>query len=1067
MGGQSRPARRSASPAAAAPTRRSPALLRQSVPARASSAPPPRTRLLSNAPVSWVFSFADLEAPRQTPAQAPKVVPAPREPAKKKQRLQNSSDDVRQELASAVSQLEQARQQKQQGEASLKAISDTFLSAKLEEERAQAAVRDLEKRLEEARAAHQSRVQASSEIARARDQQAELSRAIAQRCDELGKRVTELNARFDSAMAAAKARAQAAQSAAAPAASEIVSPIPHREAAPPTSPAPLDEEVLLGADAMHVHSESRVLDAVIPAIAPSCVVSLHVPPESHHLAALDDSGGSGDDVLTGLQLPRLGEPDAVPYTARIRAERTTGRLPARVLASQTYSNRVDPVATLCRFDLHGKCNDDECPWLHVSDVRMAPADVLRDIASRAPGVLSRAEVERYVGALRTMRLEDVVGSMTAAMRDRGVPPYASLVPRSVARNRRPLPPRPLRARARRAASDAPAAGEEVEEDVVEDTEEQRYCKGDDEEPTSLDTDTSGTGVERALKMLERGTDASSADKRDAALNALARALEEAPTDPDLWRLHLRLYSQRFGNTSPDDVKQAFEEAVSRYAEWCKGDTSAKVAVCNRAVGSLLEQHMAESDGDSFSPASRERAYALVEIILEHARMLASMGLANESMAVLLAYTEDWADSLPPLAYCALTLAYVYALRHRRLPTTPAMCAMFGPKGSRFWQMAIDWRSYSVSDGVSLHYEMPKTGTDELLAKSREHLLAAAEMLASTGASCESLMLIINCALLYTHVGLDDEAAALCHKHLASHPESWQMRVLHAALCVAGPCPCPVPPLNAGDSGYFALRVFEAHEHVRHERWDAAADVLSAAVAPLVAPETAAAPLVVYQVLLGCASPKTASTVHLAPEVSAGAFSGDVHCWMAYALCASLRKEPAAVVEDVRAVHQQASCALSDVQDKEAVWLQCALLVLHRWPASTGALFDAALLCVPAAVPVPIQCYHERVHPPYLKDYQFSNVLAMAHLTVLPVWKHSAFLFHCVTERQPSNTDLATLGAKWEAKCHRSPMRALVLCRAPLEAPFAPPDAWAGAAAAAVEAGDLMLARNFFERAVLV
>lgn len=41
------------------------------------------------------------------------------------------------------------------------------------------------------------------------------------------------------------------------------------------------------------------------------------------------------------------------------------------LNSATHSHKVDPFNTLCRFDLHGICNDDECPYQHSRDYQLS------------------------------------------------------------------------------------------------------------------------------------------------------------------------------------------------------------------------------------------------------------------------------------------------------------------------------------------------------------------------------------------------------------------------------------------------------------------------------------------------------------------------------------------------------------------------------------------------------------------------------------------------------------------------------------------------------------------------
>eukprot|EP00468_Gymnochlora_sp_CCMP2014_P002819 CAMPEP_0167750138 /NCGR_PEP_ID=MMETSP0110_2-20121227/5818_1 /TAXON_ID=629695 /ORGANISM="Gymnochlora sp., Strain CCMP2014" /LENGTH=1955 /DNA_ID=CAMNT_0007635413 /DNA_START=108 /DNA_END=5975 /DNA_ORIENTATION=- len=51
------------------------------------------------------------------------------------------------------------------------------------------------------------------------------------------------------------------------------------------------------------------------------------------------------------------------------------------LTSLAYSHKVDPLTPLCRFDLHGRCNDELCGFQHIRDFRMSHKELIAELAT--------------------------------------------------------------------------------------------------------------------------------------------------------------------------------------------------------------------------------------------------------------------------------------------------------------------------------------------------------------------------------------------------------------------------------------------------------------------------------------------------------------------------------------------------------------------------------------------------------------------------------------------------------------------------------------------------------------
>ena len=49
------------------------------------------------------------------------------------------------------------------------------------------------------------------------------------------------------------------------------------------------------------------------------------------------------------------------------------------ITSPTFSNKIDPENILCRYELHGVCNDEECKWMHKRDYLLNDQEMMEDL----------------------------------------------------------------------------------------------------------------------------------------------------------------------------------------------------------------------------------------------------------------------------------------------------------------------------------------------------------------------------------------------------------------------------------------------------------------------------------------------------------------------------------------------------------------------------------------------------------------------------------------------------------------------------------------------------------------
>jgi hypothetical protein len=86
-------------------------------------------------------------------------------------------------------------------------------------------------------------------------------------------------------------------------------------------------------------------------------------------------------------------------------------------ASQTFSNKIDPDHIMCRFELHGVCNDDECKWQHKRNYTLTDKELLADLASYADDT-QKENVNQFLASLLKsgdLSIEDAASRLVLKM----------------------------------------------------------------------------------------------------------------------------------------------------------------------------------------------------------------------------------------------------------------------------------------------------------------------------------------------------------------------------------------------------------------------------------------------------------------------------------------------------------------------------------------------------------------------------------------------------------------------------------------------------------------------------
>ncbi|KAG5830577.1 hypothetical protein ANANG_G00312180 [Anguilla anguilla] len=336
------------------------------------------------------------------------------------------------------------------------------------------------------------------------------------------------------------------------------------------------------------------------------------------------------------------------------------------LSSVSYSNIIEPEKCFCRFDLTGTCNDDACPWQHMRNCTLNGKQLFQDILSYSLPLIGCSEsstdqevsvaTEKYMSKLfgankdRMGTDQKAVLLVSKVNESRGhVPPHTTC---KEARKWRPRPARNPKPEAGRDSSDEDAAdglGLEKQEgcskplwrqssalDVCVTQDDERYFTNETDDISNLETSVLESPrdvqlwIKLAYKYLNQ-KESSAAECLDAALNTLARALEDNRCDAEVWCHYLTLFSRRGKREELQEMCEMAVEHAPSYQVWWKYLTvessfEGKDFVCGRMLQYL--------QGAAGGACSEPQSFQLLECLLYRVQLSLFTGRRQNALALL-------------------------------------------------------------------------------------------------------------------------------------------------------------------------------------------------------------------------------------------------------------------------------------------------------------------------------------------------------------------------------------------------------------------------------------------------
>ncbi|KAJ8373483.1 hypothetical protein SKAU_G00040630 [Synaphobranchus kaupii] len=470
------------------------------------------------------------------------------------------------------------------------------------------------------------------------------------------------------------------------------------------------------------------------------------------------------------------------------------------LSSVSYSNIIEPEKCFCRFDLTGTCNDDACSWQHMRNCTLNGKQLSQDILSYNLPLIGCSEssteqevsiaTEKYISKLfgtnkdRMGTDQKAVLLVSKVNESRGhVPPHTTC---KEARKWRPRPTRNPKPEAGRESSDEDAGdslGQEKHDgcakplwrqscalDVCVTQDDERYFTNETDDISNLETSVLESPrdvqlwIKLAYKYLNQ-KESSASECLDAALNTLARALEDNRDDAEVWCHYLTLFSRRGKREELQEMCEMAVEHAPSYQVWWKYLTvessfDGKDYVCGRTLQYLL--------GAAGGACSELQSFHLLECLLYRAQLSLFSGRHQNALAILQNALKTSTEEKSMVEHLAVAdrslawLSYIHLLEFGRLPAS-----LFDPAQSRPSRVVS-------TDSFLLPWcsaQDVRTEPDTLVALFRDAVRQCAdETLPPRERTLACLPLHTNMIALHQLLGRLVPAVDLCEEALASYPD---------------------------------------------------------------------------------------------------------------------------------------------------------------------------------------------------------------------------------------------------------------------------------------------------------
>ncbi|XP_078335066.1 zinc finger C3H1 domain-containing protein-like isoform X2 [Crassostrea virginica] len=365
------------------------------------------------------------------------------------------------------------------------------------------------------------------------------------------------------------------------------------------------------------------------------------------------------------------------------------------LSSVTFSNKLNVNRVLCKYDLQGTCNDEECGGQHQKDYQLSEQEILQDIvaynlslcgvaSNTSPSYCSRL-IDTYVknltkqhsGRLTSDQLRIFLVSQVLE-KSKHKKPYSMFVESRKWRVQQTDKKKKSDKSIKELSNDRiewEEAGADLD-NVIGDT-DVRYFMLDssniqDMESAVLENpEDTAMWVKLAHRKLADTQSHTPAECLDHALNVLSRGLEKNKNSAELWENYLTLFASHPDKQELGEMCQTALQLAPSYAIWWKylstiKSLHKKVDVCDSILNFLKSQDAVDPD---------LRSFRCLEIMLYKMSLYCWSGrnkTAASSLQSLLAAESpnkyEWLKSaLSVEDRCVLWVTFLHIMGYKSVP----------------------------------------------------------------------------------------------------------------------------------------------------------------------------------------------------------------------------------------------------------------------------------------------------------------------------------------------------------------------------------------------------------------
>ncbi|XP_078273463.1 zinc finger C3H1 domain-containing protein isoform X2 [Rhinoraja longicauda] len=374
-----------------------------------------------------------------------------------------------------------------------------------------------------------------------------------------------------------------------------------------------------------------------------------------------------------------------------------------LISSASYSNLIDPKQCFCRFDLTGTCNDDDCQWQHMRDCILNQSQLFQDLLSYNLSLIKcsdfstdeeiRVAAENYVDKQFGKNKDRMTTDEMAVLLVSKVNENTGHTPRyTTFKERRKWKPKLLKKQVSESSNsdDEQNSGpvryaKSVEDswsgnralDAVITPDDVRYFTAETDDIANLETSVmeNPQDVQLWIKLTYKylnQREGTPAECLDAALNALARALEINRANPEIWCHYLNLFSKR---GTKEEVQEMCETAVqyaSTHAVWwtyltLENSFDGKDYVCSRLVQFLMETMEASEKSEILSFQLLQSLLFWVQLSLLTGRQQNALAIFQNALKTSDG-NKSMAEHLNGNECCLAWLAYIHLIEFNSLPS---------------------------------------------------------------------------------------------------------------------------------------------------------------------------------------------------------------------------------------------------------------------------------------------------------------------------------------------------------------------------------------------------------------